>query len=112
VATVANAKQSSLAITPSGLWVPLQAGDTGVRSIDSVTLVSGSNATGTIALAIVRVFGVLPLMGAPIASERDFVNDLPALPRVYDETVFSVIGINASSTVTSILYNEIRLVMN
>ena len=85
----------------ANLFVGLAAGDTGVRSIESMTLVSGS-ATGTIVVCLVRILARIPIPVADGHVERDMVGETPAVKSLYDDTCFDWIltpsGAAAAST--------------
>lgn len=66
-----------------GPFLPLSAGDTGVQNVASVTFSAASGA-GVGALCLARPLLTLPLVTAGVVSERDLLNQLPSLPRVYD----------------------------
>lgn len=68
-------------------FLPLQAGDYGVQSVQTYRL-STAYATATTmvsALALVRPLMTIPLVTAGVAGERNAVYQLPALPRIYDD---------------------------
>lgn len=82
------------------LYVPLQAGDTGIRSLDTVTLVSGT-ATGTMNAVIGRMLAVLPITAAGVAIGRDTVMEMMQLPKLYDNSCLSFLFIpNGAGTPT------------
>jgi hypothetical protein len=98
VATVASAVVGRSAT--ASLIIPLQAGDGGIRSLDSLTLVSGS-ATGNINLVIGRLLAALPLTTAGVCIGRDTVMELMQLPKLYDASCLSFLFIpNAAGTPT------------
>jgi hypothetical protein len=66
-----------------GPFLPLANGDTGVQNVASVTFSAASGA-GTGALCLARPLATLPLVTLNYASERDYLNQLPSLPRIYD----------------------------
>lgn len=66
-----------------GPFLPLAGGDFGIRSVQSVTISAASGA-GTAALVLARPIFTIPLTTATVASERDFLNQLPSLPRIMD----------------------------
>ena len=74
---------SGTAANNYGPFLPLASGDTGVRSVQSVTL-SAASLAGTAALCLYRPLAVLPLTTLGVAAERDLMNQLPSLPRVHD----------------------------
>lgn len=73
---------SGTAANNYGPFLPLANGDSGVRNVASVTM-SAAN-TGTFALCLARPLLTLPLTTVSVAGERDLVNQLPSLPRIYD----------------------------
>lgn len=66
-----------------GCFIPLAAGDTGIRSIQSITL-SATMTSGSLALVLCRPITALPITTLGVASERNLLNQLPSLPRIYD----------------------------
>jgi len=66
-----------------GPGIPRQSPDTGVRSIQSL-VTSGNLANGAWAVLAYKPLLTLPITTIGVASERDLVNQLPSMPRVYD----------------------------
>jgi hypothetical protein len=73
---------SGTAANNYGPFLPLANGDTGVQNVATVTM-SAAN-TGTFALCLARPLLTLPITTVSVAAERDLLNQLPSLPRVYD----------------------------
>lgn len=67
-----------------GPFFPLAAGDAGIRSIQNIILASAGVTTGVYNLVYARPLLTLPITTLGVASERDLVNQLPSMPRVYD----------------------------
>lgn len=86
----------------SGAWkfnyqVPLQSGDAGIAEINTIQN-STSYVSGTYSVALVKELARVPITTLWVAAERDLVNQLPSLPRIYDgAALFWLIG---SSTTT------------
>ena len=102
-AIVSHISHSGTAGNNYGPFLPLASGDTGVQNVASVTFSAASGA-GTGALCLARPLLTLPLVTAGIVSERDLVNQLPSLPRVYDGAClvwlyFAGAAIGASSNI-------------
>lgn len=57
----------------AGPWIPLQDGDTGVQSIQSITWITGD--VGVIALVLVKPLASASLLGITAPAEVDFVVD-------------------------------------
>lgn len=66
-----------------GPFMPLAAGDTGVLSIQSINL-SATMTSGCINVVLCKPLLTLPITAQGVASERDLLNQLPSLPRIYD----------------------------
>jgi hypothetical protein len=79
---VGHIPTSGLAANNYGPFLPLANGDYGVRNVASVTM-SAAN-TGTMALVLARPLLTLPLTTVSVGAERDLMNQLPSLPRIYD----------------------------
>lgn len=62
-------------------FLPLASGDSGIRSVQSVTLSAASGA-GTAALVLCKPLIDIPLTTASVAVERDLLNQLPSLPKI------------------------------
>lgn len=69
-----------------GPFLPLAAGDTGVRDIEAFTFSGGTAYTGTGVLVLHHVVPLLaiPVLASGVAAERDLVNQLPSMPQVKD----------------------------
>lgn len=79
----ANSAPISTMFAYSGTpFMPLLAGDTGVKRINSYTLASGT--TGTVSMVLVKPLAEIPLLAANTATERDYLSQLPALPQIQD----------------------------
>lgn len=74
---------SGTAANNYGPFLPLASGDTGVQSVQTVTISAASGA-GVAALVLARPLLSIPITTAGIAAERDLLNQLPSLPRVFD----------------------------
>lgn len=74
---------SGTAANNYGPFLPLATGDTGVQNVASVTI-SAASGSGVMALCLARPLFSLPITTASVAAERDLVNQLPSMPRVYD----------------------------
>lgn len=87
----------------------LQTGDAGVASIDSYTLASGT--TGTVTFMLHRPIATIPIIGANIAGERDFLFQMPTLPKIDDDACLGLFVLVGGALVASqLLYGEITTV--
>ena len=66
-----------------GPFVPLAAGDAGIRSVQSINL-SASYVSGVLNLVLCRPLLTLPITTLGVTAERDLVNQFASMPKVYD----------------------------
>lgn len=85
-------------------FLPLQAGDTGVRNVSSVTFSAASGA-GTGALVLARPLLSLPLITGFNLTERDCISMLPSLPRVLDGACLVWLYYTYAATGATTLFN-------
>lgn len=64
-------------------FLPLASGDSGIRSVQTLTL-SAASLAGTAALVLCKPLLDIPLTTASVAVERDLLNQLPSLPKIED----------------------------
>lgn len=96
---VASAPISLLYAYNGSPFLPLNAGDTGVKRINSYTLATGT--TGTVAFVLVKPLAVMPVLAANTASERDFLSQLPSLPRIEDDACLGFITLIGGAMTTA-----------
>lgn len=77
----------------------LAAGDSGVRQLDSYTIASGT--TGTVTFMLHRPIASIPLVAANVAGERDFLFNLPSLPKIEDDACLAFFVLIGGATVAS-----------
>ena len=77
----------------SGPFIPLQRGDTGVRSVQSVT-VGGVGDVGLFALVLVKPLATLDLRGIDAPTEVDFFTDCGgSMPEIEDDAYLNFIAL-------------------
>lgn len=90
-----------------GPFLPLQQTDAGIRSIQSVTI-SASYVSGEFSIGLCRPLITIPVMATGLATEKDFVNALPSLPRIYDgANLIWLMYCGAATPVNSAIYGHI-----
>lgn len=93
-------------------FIPLAAGDTGIRSIQSLTI-SASYLSGEFSIALCRPIITMPIGAQGVLTERDYVNGLPSLPRVYDgANLIWLMGSSVATPVNSSVYGHIDFAWN
>ena len=74
---------SGTAANNFGPELPLASGDTGILSVQSLTL-SASSTAGTGVLLLYKPLATIPLSIASLMTEKDFWNQLPSAPQIKD----------------------------
>jgi hypothetical protein len=74
---------SGTAANNYGPELPMASGDTGVQSVQTVTL-SAASLAGTGVLLLYRPIAQIPLSIASLMSEKDFWNQMPSAPQIKD----------------------------
>jgi hypothetical protein len=89
----------------NGPFIPLQQGDTGVRSVQGVTILSTGD-VGLFTLVLVKPLCDIALRGIDAPVEVDYWVDRPSLPRIMDDAYLNFIAApNGSLTGASIFGN-------
>lgn len=90
-----------------GPFMPLAAGDAGVRSIQQLNL-SATYTSGALSYVMCRPLVTLPMTTIGVAAERDLFNQVPSLPRVYDNACLAwLMYAGAATPVNSAFYGHI-----
>jgi hypothetical protein len=93
-----------------GPFMPLAAGDSGIRSVQQFNL-SASYVSGALNLVICRPLFTLPMTTIGVAAERDLLNQIPSLPRIYDGANLSwLMYAGAATPVNSAFYGHLDFV--
>jgi hypothetical protein len=66
-----------------GPFIPLAPGDQGIKSVENINF-SATMTTGCMNLIICKPLITIPVTTVGVAGERDFVNQLPSMPIIYD----------------------------
>lgn len=84
-AILGHIAHSGTAANNTGAFLPLAAGDTGVKKYNYFKLSASSTGGATAGnLAIVKPLATLPITTLNVAAERDLVNQLASMPRIRD----------------------------
>lgn len=99
---------SGLVNSTVGPFLPLAAGDRGVRSVQSVQM-SAAMGGGAFALCIGKRLYDIPIGIAGFPSERDLVNQLPSLPQVQDGACLVwLVQAGAAVAASSLVHGTVR----
>lgn len=92
--------------------VPRQSGDAGITQIDTIQN-STSYVSGTYCVALYKEIARFPVTTLGVAAERDFLNQLPSLPRIYDgAALYFVIGSGAATPANSAFSGNLDFIWN
>lgn len=92
--------------------VPRQSGDSGIAEINTIQN-STSYVSGTYTVALYKELARFPVTTLGVAAERDFLNQLPSLPRVYDgAALYFVIGSGAATPANSAFSGHLEMIWN
>lgn len=87
-----------------GPFIPLQAGDLGITSVQSATFGGAVGQTGVTAIVLARPIATIPILTVNIAQCREFVMNPPLLPQVPDSACLAVLQYAGSGTGASSNY--------
>lgn len=93
-----------------GPFLPLQAGDTGVRSIDSITMAGAD--VGLFTLVLVKPLAQLQLRGIDAPVEVNYLTDFGQLPTITDDAYLNFLACPAGSLAATALHGDITVVWN
>jgi len=92
--------------------VPRQSGDSGIAQIDTIQN-STSYVSGSYTVALYKELARFPVTTLGVSAERDFLNQLPSLPRIYDgAALYFVIGSGAATPVNSAFSGHLDFIYN
>lgn len=90
-----------------GPFVPLAAGDSGIRLVEQFNY-NVTHTSGTTNVCLCRPLLTLPMTTIGVAAERDLLNQMPSLPRVYDGAFLTwLMYAGAATPVTSAFYGHL-----
>lgn len=92
-----------------GPFMPLAAGDRGILKLEQIYR-SATQTSGTMAWCLAKPILTLPMTTIGVACERDLLNQLPSLPRVYDGACLTwLMYAGANTPIGSAFYGHLDL---
>lgn len=92
--------------------VPRAAGDSGIAEINTIQN-STSYVSGSYTVALYKELARFPVTTLGVAAERDFLNQLPSLPRIYDgAALYFLVGSGAATPANSAFSGHLDFVYN
>ena len=97
---VSKILHSGVAANNYGFFLPLAAGDSGIRGVKTFQLTTAyaTATTLTAALVLVKPICTLPIVAASVAAERNLMTQLPSLPRIYDNACLNFLQFAGGAT--------------
>jgi hypothetical protein len=92
----------------SDAFIGLQAGDIGIRSVQTITF-NQSNG-GLAALVLVKPIAVLMTRETTAWAEFDFIMNKPSLPRIYDGAYLNLLAMSSASIAAVPLIGEMTFI--
>lgn len=90
-----------------GPFMPLAAGDSGIAKVDNVQI-SSTYTSGEFSVGLCKPLLTLPMTTIGVAAERDLVNQLPSMPRIYDgAALYWMIYHGANTPINSAFYGHL-----
>lgn len=86
------------------LPLPLQDGDTGVRSVESVTLAANTLTAGNFGITIAKPIGIGIISGVALGYWRDYVAGLPGLPKIDIDACLSLAFFSNSTSAPQLMF--------
>lgn len=94
----------------AGPFIPLQTGDTGVRSIDSVTMLGAD--VGLFTLVLVKPLAQMSILGIDAPVEVDYLRDFSQCPVIKDDAYLNFVCCPSGSLSGVPLHGDIECVWN
>lgn len=102
---------SGAAANSRGPFMTLQAGDTGVRYIESITF-GGIGDIGLCALVLVRPIASFSIRGIDAPTEADYLEDAPQLPIIPDDAYLNMICLPSGTLSGAAIHGLIEVAWN
>lgn len=92
--------------------VPRQNGDSGIAEINGIRNAS-SYVSGMYTVVLYKEIARFPITTLGVAAERDFLNQLPSLPRIYDSAaLYFLVGSGAATPANSAFSGHLDFIWN
>lgn len=98
------------AVNTAGPFIPLQQGDTGVRSIESVTM-NGAD-VGLFTIVLVKPIAQTQIRGIDAPVEKDYLLQTGTLPEIKDDAYLSWIVLPQGSLAATPIHGTIKVIWN
>ncbi len=106
--TIASFIHSGPVARSFGSFTPLQSGDVGIRSVESITFLTPNG--GLCALVLVKPISTTTIREITAPREIDYFKDTPSMPRIYDGAYLNFIALPRASLATIPIIGDITTV--
>lgn len=83
-------------------FIPLAAGDTGVRAVENVDLVASTGTAGAFGITVGRALAFAVVDQAGVGGWRDFVSGLPGIPEIATDACLAMLWLPSTTTTPEI----------
>jgi hypothetical protein len=90
--TILNSQQSGAVYENNGPFLSLQSGDTGVQSVQGVTI-GGVGDVGLFSLVLVKPLASIALRGIDAPTEIDYLTDMASMPQIADDAYLNFLAL-------------------
>jgi hypothetical protein len=94
----------------TGPFIPLQAGDTGVRQVDSITM-NGVD-VGLFSIILVKPVAQASILGIDAPVEIDYFRDFSQLPQIFDDAYLNLICLPQGALNATAIHGSIKTIFN
>lgn len=94
----------------AGPFIPLQRGDSGVRSVESVTMLGAD--VGLFALVLVKPLAQIQIRGIDAPVENDFLLSKATLPRIIDDAYLNFLCLPQGSLAATAIHGTLETCFN
>ena len=105
--TVLHSQQASSSFVNNGPFLSLQGNDSGVRSVQSVTI-GGTGDVGLFALVLVKPLASISLFETTAVSETDYLVDASSLPVIEDDAYLNFIAMPTGTLANAPIFGMIE----
>lgn len=109
--TILHSIQAGATYPNNGPFLPLQVGDTGVRSVESITI-GGIGDVGLFALVLVKPLATFALRGIDAATETDFLVDMNSMPEILDDAYLNFVALPSGTLAAAPIHGIIETTWN
>jgi hypothetical protein len=109
--TILHSIQANASYPNNGPFLSLQRGDSGVRSVESVTI-GGIGDVGLFALVMVKPLATFSLFGIDAPTERDYWQDMASMPEIQDDAYLGMVALPNGSLSGAPIHGVLEITWN